>query len=58
MQRLVETLDVLKAKNDDPFSRSSSKEVSVVKEWETFESTSPARTEAPACTTQDWVQFD
>ncbi|XP_042515141.1 BAG family molecular chaperone regulator 4 isoform X1 [Macadamia integrifolia] len=62
VQRYVETLDVLKARNSNPFS-SGSNAVSVTTKWETFDSgvgslNAPPPMPSSAKATNDWEQFD
>ncbi|XP_058110326.1 BAG family molecular chaperone regulator 4 [Magnolia sinica] len=61
VQNLVEMLDVLKARNSNPFS-SSSNSVSVTTKWETFDSgvgslSAPRPMPSPTKITHDWEQF-
>ncbi|XP_077214374.1 BAG family molecular chaperone regulator 4-like isoform X2 [Tasmannia lanceolata] len=62
VQNYVETLDILKARNSNPFS-SSSNAVSVTTQWEAFESgigslTAPPPIQSSTKVTKDWEQFD
>ncbi|XP_077216148.1 BAG family molecular chaperone regulator 4-like [Tasmannia lanceolata] len=62
VQNYVETLDILKARNSNPFS-SNSNAVSVTTRWEAFESgfgslTAPAPIPSPTKVTKDWERFE
>ncbi|WOK95504.1 BAG family molecular chaperone regulator 4 [Canna indica] len=62
IQNLVETIDLLKARNSNPFGNSSNA-VSVTTQWETFESGSgslnaPHPKASSTTTTNDWEQFE
>lgn len=62
IQRLVEEMDILKAKNSTPFSEDDNT-VSVTTKWEKFDSgvgsfTPPNPPPAPTSATPEWEQFD
>ncbi|KAL2509843.1 BAG family molecular chaperone regulator 4 [Forsythia ovata] len=62
VQSFVETMDILKSKNSNPFNNTE-QTVSVSTEWETFESGSgiantPPTEPSSTKVTQDWEQFD
>ncbi|CAA3009025.1 BAG family molecular chaperone regulator 4-like [Olea europaea subsp. europaea] len=62
IQSFVETMDILKSKNSNPFSNTNNS-VSASTEWETFESGSGSVNSMPTGpsstkVTQDWEQFD
>ncbi|KAF5195205.1 hypothetical protein FRX31_015207 [Thalictrum thalictroides] len=62
VQSFVETLDILKSKNSNPFSNGSSA-VSVTTKWQKFEYgvgslSAPVTTTASTKVTRDWELFD
>lgn len=64
IQRLVEEMDILKAKNSNPFSDYDNT-VSVTTKWENFDSgvgsltpPNPAPPPNASAATQEWEQFD
>ncbi|PON94320.1 Molecular chaperone regulator [Trema orientale] len=62
VQKYVETLDTLKARNANPF-KNTGNAVSVTTQWETFDNgvgslSAPPPTQSPTKVTQDWERFD
>ncbi|OVA02752.1 Ubiquitin domain [Macleaya cordata] len=63
VQSLVETLDILKARNSNPFSNGGNNAVSVTTKWETFEGgmgslSAPPPIPSSSQLTQDWERFE
>ena len=61
VQKLVDLLDTLKARNSNPFNASNS--VSVTTQWETFDSgmgslNAPPPMPSSAQVSHDWERFD
>ena len=63
MQGYVDTLDNLKARNSNPFSKSNNNAVSVTTKWETFDKgvgslKAPTPNQSSTVITHDWELFD